>query len=267
MKVVCSFYENDKRLAIVLRKFLAIKDVSVLPIKGTYIVFPSGVRCVGDCVEFLVVSKTGGVPVLLTTNQDYSKKNKEEVEYSVSNRDNIYMQTLGLCVDKGRTSKNQFKMECAVDGCTVVAEFDGESVTHRVKAPRGEGLLDSGTIPEMVYNDCKGLKSFRYLVVTDTCEKEVSVRKGQLEVFREIAHYINKSIVFVKYDGGEIVKEYCITATGCCELVNVKGRYKVVKVSFTRTTVDPDCFVYAVDATLDTLLRSRWLTEFTSGEV
>lgn len=270
MEALCMYYNNIKRLALVLERLLKRNDITVYPVRGTFVHGHKTVRCLGDLQEFLVLSNKGETPVLLTSNPEFSAKSQNVIDYIPTVRDNIYVQALNLCKDKFSTSNNPFTMECALKGHTVVASAkSGELLNYAVKTPVGELLRVSSTIPVDLYTDCQSIKLFRYSVVTNACEKEVTVKTGQVEVFREIAHYISKAIVFTKMDGNSVVKVSAITANGCCELrQNKRGQQYIGKVPFTKMKVDPESAIYAIDCSFDALLRaSNFSTIFAGGEV
>lgn len=272
MKVACSYFNNVTRLALVLYKLSVSHDVQVYPVRGTLVRTPVTVRGVGTVVEYLVFGSAVELPLLLTTDESYVPFHKQTIDYDLGFRDNIYVQALSLCCDKFITSTNPFQMECGLKGCTVVASAKKDKdITYTMRTPVGEVLTVSQVIPKSLYTQCASIRFFQYSVVTDTCEKDVAVRNGQVEIFREIAHYINKALIFTKVEGDRVVKEYCITATGCCEMREVKTRtssyWKVAKVPFTKIKVDVDCTLHALDCSLDVMLKSASFGQALRGSV
>lgn len=265
MKVWCSFYNNAKRMAIILDRLSTRHDTVLVAVKGTLVKAQNTVKCLGQDLEYLVVPRNGGEIILATNSSAFAECNKQLIDYDLSCRDNIYIQALNLCIDKAIVSGNKFQMDCAMDGCVITATGENSAITYKVKAPKGDCLLEESSIPEQIYRECKGIRSFTYTVVTDTSEKEVTVRKGQLEVFREISHYVNRALLFTKFGDSGVAREYCITPTGCCELVTKKGETSIVKVPYTKMIVDTTCALTALDVSLDVLLRSRYFTQSLGG--
>lgn len=269
MRVVCSYYTNCSRLGLVVDKLGAGNNIGVFPITGVIIRSKGATKCIGPNVELLVYSYTGGTPVLLTNNSEYCQCNGTEIEYDIVGRESIYVQALRLCAAKVATSKNAFSMECALRGCTAVASTDGSTnVSYAIHTPSGEILTESENVPLQLYTECQSIKSFRYSIVTDTCEKDIVVRKGQVEVFREIAHYINKALVFTRVSENQVLNELCVTATGCCEVKRLKdGSTRLAKVPFTKVKIDSTFAISAVDCSLDELLRSPNICAALSGGI
>lgn len=265
MRVLCSYYNNTKRMALVLDKLSVLPGVALYPVRGTYVKAQNTVKCIGKDTEFLVVPRDGGEIVLATNSSSFAECNKEQIDYALKKRDNIYMQALNLCVEKFGTSGNRFQMDCTVEGCVITATGENGNVSYKIKAPKGECLLEDAAAREQMYSECKGIKAFTYTVVTDISEKEVTVRKGQLEIFREIAHYVNRALLFTKLERGKITREYCITPTGCCELVTKNGAQSIIKVPFTKLAMDTTCSLAAIDISLDVLLKSSYFTQAFRG--
>lgn len=269
MRVVCSYYTNCNRLGLVVDKLGAGNNIGVFPITGVIIRSKGTTKCIGPNIELLVYPYAGGTPVLLTNNSEHCQYNGEAFEYDIAGRESIYVQALRLCAAKVATSRNAFSMECALRGCTAVASTDGSTnVSYTIHTPSGEILTESETVPLQLYTECQAIKSFKYSIVTDTCEKDIVVRKGQVEVFREIAHYINKALVFTKVSDSQVLSELCITSTGCCEVKRLKdGSTRIIKVPFTKVKVDNTFAISAVDCSLDELLRSSNICIALSGGV
>lgn len=267
MRVVCSYYHNNRHLGLVLSRLEESNDIVVVPIYGAVIRMRNDVRCIGEHVEILVYGRGEKYPILLTNSSEFSGCSATPIEYETSARESIYMQALRLCIQKNLTSSNPFVMECALNGCTVVATAKNTgTISYAMRTPAGELLTESESIPQQIYTQCQSIRGFKYSIVTDTCEKEISVKKGQVEIFREIAHYINKVLVFSKVDRFGSVIEYCISSTGCCEVITLKsGSTKIVKIPFTKVKIDPACSLAAIDCTLDVLLRSNSLSSALRG--
>lgn len=258
MKVACAYYSNNRRLGLVLGKLNSDNNIAVFPVVGVVVRSTDNAKCFGDRVEVLVYTYSRSVPVLLTNAVEYADYNGQVFDYVPQVSENIYVQALRLCAAKVATSSNAFSMECVLRGCTVVASTHGEDkVTYTLKTPSGEILTESDIVPSQLYTQCQSIRSFQHSIITDSCEKDIVVRKGQVEVFREIAHYINKALVFTTVSEAGDPYETCITSTGCCEVRRMKnGGLKVCKVPFTRMKIDTNAALTALDCSLDVLLRS-----------
>lgn len=261
MRAVCSLYANSRRMSLVLSKLLAKGNVLMVPTRGTAVFSDEDIKCIGEEQECLVISRGQDTPLLLSTsNSGRSLFTSETVDYDLGVRDNLYMQALLLCLDKAQRSGNSFQMECSVEGCTVLVNVTKGKPVYTLKTPQGDCQLDVPSVPEDVFKSCKSIRSFSYVLSSNSCDKEVTVRRGQLEIFREIAHFVGKSLMFVEQREVEgkpfYWHHYCVTSIGCCEMRIKDRRVTWVKVPFTRMRISPESYLYAVDMSAEDIVRA-----------
>lgn len=273
MDVLCQCYVNQVRFSLVMQKMLLNTTAIVCPLSGTYVTTRRGTRCEVECLgypcEFLIYDRDKKCHILLTGKQS-GDLNGKVIDYKTDAFENIYLQVLRLCLNKAFRRNTDaspiggFKIECVLDGCTATISYDGD-MTCKLNSPKGECFLESVSIPEVIHRECRGIKSFTCSLITNSSEKEITVKKGELEIFREIAHYLNRALVFVTLDGDVVKREYCITPTGCCERIVRNGVPKIIKVPFTKMSIDKASVVGAIDLSLDVLLRSQYFTQALGG--
>lgn len=270
MKAICAYYKNTRRLGLVVEKLALTQDVSVYAFMGTLVRSPKSVLFLGDEIVALVFGRQGELPILLTNATEHSESNGTVVDVDPASADNIYMQALALCQRKFIVGKNPFTLTCSVKGCTLmVAPKDVDTLSYTMQGPAGNVVTESRDVQKDLLAQCSGFRSFQYSVTTDTCERDVAIKRGQLEILREIAHYTNRALVFSRLENERVTRELCITSTGCCEYQAVdKGdqvEYRVVKVPFTKVRVDVNSSLTAVECGLDMLLKAKTLSQALRG--
>lgn len=267
MKALCAYYNNPQRIGLVLSKLETEQDVCPYALTGTIIRGHNAIKCIGDVINILVSSDTSCLPVLLSTDKKMAEFNNKPVDVDITLCESPYLQILRLCAEKSKSSGNAFSLECSVGQSAVIASAHRSGrVVYTIKTPSGNMQTESSRVPSALYSECQGIKSFQYSVITDTCEKDVVVKKGQLEVFREIAHFVNKGLLFTSRNEDGSFREVCVTPTGCCEArISKTGEKKIVKVPYTRLRLNMDSAISAIDCNLDVLLRATSFSQVVRG--
>lgn len=271
MKATCVYYQNIQRVGLALNKLSRMKNIHIVPIQGTIVQTAKGVNMVSPTVTILAISTQSEPPILLTNSQKYAHSHAQEVDVEASTVEPRYAQILELCRSKYVSSKNPFALTYSIKGCSLeVAPKEDDRLNYIMHGPSGDVVTESTEVSISTLTQCSGIRAFQYTVKTPTCEREVVVKRGAIEILKEIVHYVNRTFVFVKTDeNGALLKEVCVTPTGCCETVNVdrkdSSQLKFVKVPYTKVKIDSGCAVYAVDCTLDILLRQGTLSAALRG--
>lgn len=248
MRVTCVYYDNPKILTLVLKNLFSKCPLLVLPIAGTYHVNESGFQCLGEDIELLVGS---GNKFLFTNNTLYKAFNKKIIEYTPSNVESMYSQISKLLLAKYENSKNAFIFECNGEGVTVSLSIEeGESV-YTLKTPSGNIIVDGSEKSKDLFNKCESMKLFSSFVITEDSDREVTVRRGQIEILRQISSYLNKMLVVYLHGQSGVEKEYYVLPAGCYEpAVNRTGGFRLMRINKTSLPTGK-LSVCAVDCTLD----------------
>lgn len=238
------------------------EDARIYTLRGTLVRNPRCSIFLGEEIVALAFGQQGELPILLTNLESYEERNGSVVDVDFSLADNIYMQALTLCQKKFFVGRNPFTMTCSVKGCAlVITPKDELTLSYTMQGPSGNVVTESREVQRDLLAQCSGFRSFQYSVTTDTCERNVAIKRGQLEIIREIAHYTNQALVFSKLEDERIKRELCITSTGCCEFQSTEKGDRVVKVPFTKVKLDINTSLTAVTRGLDSLLKSRTLVQ------
>lgn len=265
MKVMLAEYVNVRRAEMALWLLAKEKQASLVPLTGSFSLMDSGVKCVTENVAVLAVPKDGITPILVkTANSATVSKAPKELSSVLEKRDTLYQQLVRLCKAKFAISKNQFAMECASEGCTLsISSNSDESISCVVKSPVGDAFMQEGFAVANILAECKSIKSFSFKMVTEQCEKDVCVRRGQIEIFRELSHYLNRTLVLTSLTSSdEVDRILCVSNAGCCEMRVAKNtRAKFRKVPFTKTVIDSNAFAFTIDAQIDKIIGATSLSE------
>lgn len=245
-------------------------NVAVYPLVGTVVRTSKNSVVIGNNVSLLVFGSTNNTPLLLTNMRQYEAKSGKYVDVDLCSGDTIMTQALALCQHKFTTSNNNYSITYSSSGCTVNATpKDASRISYTMQGPCGNIVTESKYASQELLDKCTGLRAFQYTVTTDTCERNVLIKRGQVEIFKEIAHYTGKSLVFTSLSDNKVSRELCITSTGCCEIqpteLGKKHEFRAVKVPFTRVNIDTSSRLSAVDCNLDVIMWSKCLSQALRG--
>lgn len=251
-------YSNIKRVELGLWMLFTTKDAMLTPLRGSFVLMNNGVRCTSNDVEVLASFHNSAEVMLIKRGSKTASSVSVLDEVHVSH--NIYHQLTALLKAKYDMSKNPFSLECASDGCTLLisAGVENEELGYTVKSPTGDAFVPASNPISDLTAGCKSIRSFSFKMTNETCEKDISVRRGQVEILREIAHYLNRTLVFCQLDaGGTVRRMMCLSSSACCE--QREGRGKVVrffKVPFNRLNPAMANTIYAIDTTVESLVAA-----------
>ena len=275
--VVCRATMNGtQRLELELSKLLYTNNLYCNPINGTLVRADKSVISIGNDPLILAGNLDGSEALLFDVTSDrLAKPTTKVVEYNESLSGNIYAQALLLCEWKYANSLNYFELECELGTCTCVVSpalneegvFEGK-FTYCFKTPGGNLVNISDNVPKDILTGCKGLRSFKYRVVNSSCEREITVKRGSVEIFKEIANYLNKMLVFTSVvSSGQFVSEVCLSSVGACVTRKHGSSTKMAKVPYTKLSIPNNATLHAAECRLDVLLRSCCVSDAISGGV
>lgn len=265
MEVMLAEYVNARRAEMALWLLAKEKRASLVPVSGTFTLMDRGVKCWTDQLEVLSFPGEGITPVLVrVVHKPAAGKSAVEVSPFLQKKDTLYQQLVQMCKAKFAVSKNQFVMECASDGCTLsISSNTDESISYVVKSPVGDAFMSDDSSTADLIAGCKSIKSFSFRMVTEQCEKDVCVKRGQVEIFREISHYLNRTLVLTSLaDDSTIERILCVSNSACCEYKAAKGNnIRFRKIPFTKTVIDSNASVFALDMPVERVIGTSSLSE------
>lgn len=260
MRAVCSHYTNTKRACLILDQMLKSYDVAMFPIHGIVVRTGKGFQVVGDTLDLVVFCKGDSMPFFITTTPSYKEFDKQVIDIDTEARDSFFYQILQMCRYKFLVSGNPFSIDFTLDGCTLTAsaKSDDKDVAYCLHAPAGDGYSTDSLLAEQIKNECRGIKAFSYAVTTNEVEKTISIKRGQIEIFKEISHYVNRGMLMTTLTPKGIVREVCLTSNGCCEHIeNKDGQESMTKIPFMKVSIDTRSSISWIDLSIDSLLRAK----------
>lgn len=267
MDVICIYTSNRRALGLMLEQAIQKSDLRLVPVRGTVTISEKCVKCLGITIECLAVPVSGPA-LLFTDNEKFSAENKKHITYTVSvdsGHSNWTEQLLSLCANKYSHSKNPFCINCSSDGHTVAAEANGRNaeLKYIIKTPAGDMMASVGTdVPTDLFVKSKSLKSFSYTVSTDTFERDVAVRSGQLEILREISRYTGDTLILVDARNSDFTgtsfSDILISSTGCGYMATSNtGDFYTKREPVTSIHLRGPYLVYGVHQTLENFIRKQ----------
>lgn len=269
--MTCVYYENNKRLSLATDHLLSSGYTVISPAEGTLVFAKNGVKCVGNKHSFMGYA-LNSTPVMLTDDKTFAEYNGKELPRELCRQSSLYIQLLDLLKMKHDVTGNPFSLELGLEGCTVEASVKsaGKPVSFTVKTPGGEGYSEGEEILGKIQQGCKGVRSFSCSVETDDCTRMVSVKKSQVEIFKEIAHYLGRGLVFTYLDekllGTRIVY---MSHLGCVEqrFDQKTGKTFTSKLPFAKFRVAGATSLAATEAGYDAVCRSDSIIKAALGGV
>lgn len=265
-------YSNAKRLALAVDVSLKNKGVHAVPVTGTVMHTSSGVQP-ADGVTDILLSSPKAPLALMTTRSSLEQaggiNNGVLPDKIYSSRDCFFTQLVTLLAMKHVTSENPFELECEAEGCTlkIASQETPGLMSFEVKSPVGIGYIAGTAVTAAQHIEllasCRRVKSFKFSIRTADCVKEICVKNGQAEIFREIAHYLNRCIVFYTLGPNCAINSMTIMSYNGCYMMRLhnNGNVSMVKIAYTKINFSANMFVCAVDAHADAIARTGGIAQ------
>lgn len=264
MLLPCRFYTANARLFAGVLAFSREPGFWCCCLKGSMVVNKGVYKATTPSVTVLVNCLSLGdkkpVMAVLTTDPEYQKYDGGKIETDTIPTPSMYMSLCTLLKEKYSNTLNPFVLSFTCDGSTadVSADIIGDSICLKatLKIPTGEAILTGDSAISSYLRDARGIKSFQYTAINPAVEKEVTVRKCYGEILREIAHYLNRTLVLISQTQRHLIVEQYISAVGCAEVTTREDGVKVYKKVSASTLQDCNVLgVYTANSTVDEILR------------
>lgn len=265
MKVSCMHYTNSARLVAGVEAFCQEAGFRFFCLEGAITRNKNKFTVASEEVTVLItcISQKGqkALAAVLTNNSEYKKYSGKTVELDLFQQAKIHYDLCQLLMEKFGNTNNAFNIEFAGNGATVTltpeVEEGQKGLCCTLKGTSGEAIITGPKAIEGVLDTCTDVKFFSYTSITPDCEKTVSVRKSRGEIFREISHYLNKTIVLASMIDGQIVEQY-ISATSVLEVYTKPDGvrfYKRISPIVMRAS-SPFC-IYLTTASVEDIAREQ----------
>lgn len=265
MILQCRYYSNQARLANSLQflsdqpsfRFFCVNGL-VTRTRKEFKVISDTVTVVASCV----MPETGKASMMLITSDPVlASKDGQEVDTETVRQDGVNYNLCQLLKEKHAIAFNPMCIVFDSDGGDVIVSIGGEEdteLTCMVKTSEGEIGISGDDLLRSVLHDCTVIQSFTYTTATADFKRNVSISEGSTEILKEIARYLNRTLVFVSFmPGNELLEQY-VSSVAALEVItrsNGVRVYKKVAGSKLRPA-SPFC-VYQSTARIDDIMREQ----------
>lgn len=267
MRLMCFCFNNNYRLTSTMTQFSTEQGFHFCTVNGRIVqkgkdTFNVLTPTVTVCV--FGVSKETGSPLmaLLTSDKGYQKFNGKYIDTSELKQDNAWMSLIEILRDKYVTTGNTFSVEFNGPGEVLAVSVKGSQsdpvLYGTVKGTVGEVGIIGNDILETAMGRCNLLKGFSFKTETPDIEKSISVKKSVSEIYKQIAAYLNKTLVLVFFlSNGTFVEQY-ISSNGLGEVI-ITQDYKMSCKRIIPTAIrkeKPFC-IYTATQSAEDLMRTQ----------
>lgn len=265
MKASCVYFTNNARLADGIVAFCKEPGFRFLCLEGTITKnkeqFTVVTNTVTVLVTFISTKNQKTMNAILTSDPRYKSLSKKIVDIEEFAHSKIHYSLCCLLAEKFKNTNNPYTIEFIGNGETVTitpAPVDVKSDFNcTLRGTSGEAMVTGTNAIKQVLASCTDVKCFEYTTITPDVEKAVSVRKSRGEIYREIAHYLNKTIALTAICDGQILEQY-ISATAVLEVYTKQDGtryYKRISPIVMRNT-QPFC-IYLTTASVEDIAREQ----------
>lgn len=265
MILPCKYYSNQARLANSLRflsdqpsfRFFCVRGL-ITRTRKEFKVLTDSVTVVVSCV----MQETGKASMMLITSDDkLANRNGQDVNTEDIEKDGVYYNLCMLLQEKYKASGNPviITLTHSEGTITITISEETEGQLRCVLATEsGELALEGEDILKQFLRDCSGIRSFQYTTNTEEFKRNVAISRGHTEILKEIARYLNRTVVFVSFlSNGEMVEQYVGSSSALEVITRANGTRIYKKIAGTKIReLSPFC-VYQSTARVDDILREQ----------
>ena len=267
MKVLCKYYTNNIRLASGVSSFSTEPSFRFFCLEGNLVKTRSGFKILSDIVTVFVScissQSKNSLSVVLTSNPKYISLDKQVTDFNTFEFKKIYYPLVGFLKQKYEITSNMFTIDFSnksgVASIHPEKSEDGKvTLACTLKYPEGEVIVSGDRAIEEVLSECVNMRKFSYSSVTPELDKEVIVKKPRGELFKEIARYLNRTIVLASNLDEDIFLEQYISSSRVLEVFYKEDGtrwYEKIAHSALKSS-NPFC-VYLSMSSVDDIMREQ----------
>lgn len=277
MNLLCKYYSNQARLENSVQYLSSQPSFRFFCVSGMIVKNKRSFDVLTDNVTLVVVcvlpNSGKSSMMLLTSDPALREKDGEMVDTASLEYDPVFYNLCLLLQAKFKMSQNPVTAEFRNDSCVVsisISEENEAELQCSVRSPSGV-LVVHGTqnIRDML-KQCNMFHSFRYVTETEECHREVTVKRsrggrvdvtqqrGRTEILREIARYLNRTLVLVSFlPDGDLLEQY-IGSNGLVEVVSKEDGTRIYRRVPGQRLRETDAFcVYQSVSKIDDILKEQ----------
>ena len=265
VELQCKYYSNPVRMTNALQylstqpgfRFFAVSGV-VARDKKNFKVITETATLVVACV---ISSTKKNSMMLMTSDLSFREKDGEMIDTAVLSHDTIFYNLCLLLQEKFNTTHNACTIEFKGDKVIVsvsISDSDGGTLQCTVRGSEGElKVCGPQNIRDML-NRCHQFYQFRYVYQSADGVREVSVRMSRSEILKDVARYLNRTLVLVSFTADGTVLEQYIGDSSMLEVTTLPDGTRVYKKVGGSMLRDARSFcVYQTSATVEDVLKEQ----------
>ena len=167
----------------------------------------------------------------------------------------MYAQLAMQCLSKYKTSKNPFTFACSAGDYSIELSNPDQGSEFLVTAKNADGSIcmqGEQNIRDLLFT-CKEVTNFSCVLSTNTFTNSISVSGLQVEILREISHYLNKALVFVSLENNKVNRVSVVTSVGCAQ---TDGSNLIRETPPNKLMIKNTDFVYSVDTSYRSIIEA-----------
>lgn len=267
MDALCKYYSSNVRLVAGMNNFISETNFNFYCLNGSVVNNKGNMRVTTEyatvLVNFISSESKRNLIAVLTSDPAYEKYNGGKIDTDIIKPSDTKLVLCHLLREKFVHTGNYFRVEFSADGkiLAVSPEYSKEGeFQYRlvVKTPTGDILLRGEESLIKMLGSCKALRGFTHSTSSPELEKDISVRKNRGEILREIAHYLNRTVVLVSFiRDGKLLEQY-VSTQGILEIMTRKDYTKVYKriPSASLRYTNPFC-IYLTSSSVDEIAKEQ----------
>lgn len=264
MKIYCKYFANPVRLANGIEVFAKELDFRFYCIDGSILRdknrFKLVTSTVSVCVAYISEKTHKDLMVLLTNDMKYKSYDNKTIDTEIITSDGIFNLLFKFLCDKYKVTKNIFLIEFKTEDALISLSIDSD--TNPICCVKGANgnvqVTGEQAIKETLFN-CKSICRFEYNIDSPDLNKNVKVSRSLGEIYREIAHYLHKTLILVSFlDDGRMIEQY-ISSNGMLEIYSKPDGthfYKRVSANQVYSSL-PSCIALTTSSVEDVLKEQK----------
>lgn len=234
MKVACQYFNSNVRLAANLSSLSTENCFHFYCLNGSVSCNKDKFKVISEHATVLIscISKTTHKSLLCLLTTDPSLTNRSGTVSEID--DLIHANSMyTLCtflMEKFKVTGNTFEIEFCGDPETAFVtplrdEDTGEVfMSCTLRGQGGDLLVLKEDVIQAALSKCHDPKFFSFSSITPDIDKTVTVKRPYGEIYKEIARYLNRTIVLVSFSGDNEFLEQYISSAGILECVTIVGQ-------------------------------------------
>lgn len=265
MELVCKYYSNPVRMTNALQYLSAQPSFRFFAVSGVVIRDKKNFKMLTDTATLVVASVMPSTKknsmMLLTSDSAYRDQDGAMIDTSVIAHDTIFYNLCLLLQEKYNTTHNDVSIEFKGDKVIVAVSISGDNdgvMKCTVRGSEGELKVSGPQNIRNLLNQCRQFYNFHYVYQTSDGVREVSVRMSRSEILKDVARYLNRTLVLVSFMSDGTVLEQYISDSEMLEVTTCPDGTRIYKKVNGTMLRDAHSFcIYQSTATIEDVMKEQ----------